>query len=159
MTLTLNMIRDNPGARVKRFRVGRGLGSGLGKTCGAGQKGQKARTGVAIRAFEGGQMPIYKRLPKRGFVRPFVTPTAEITLHAIQSALDRKTLSAETPMTLDVLKAAGLVRHNVHQTKLLASGLLKSRITIEVTKVSKAALAAVEALGGQIKVTAPSQKV
>jgi len=108
MVLKLNTIRDNAGARTKPKRVGRGLGSGLGKTCGAGQKGQKSRTGVAIRAFEGGQMPIYKRLPKRGFVRPFVEPVAELNLRMIQAAVDRKVLATAGVLTPDVLRAAGL---------------------------------------------------
>jgi len=151
MVIKLNTIRDNAGARTQPKRVGRGLGSGLGKTCGAGQKGQKSRTGVAIRAFEGGQMPIYKRLPKRGFVRPFVEQVAELNLRMIQAAVDRKVLATTGLLTPDVLRAAGLVRHNVNLIKLLAVGELKQPIRISVTGASAAAIKKVEAAGGAVE--------
>jgi len=153
--MKLNEIADNPAARHERKRVGRGVGSGKGKTAGRGQKGQKSRSGVAIKGFEGGQMPIHRRLPKRGFHNPFKKQYAVMNLSQIQAAIDKGTLDAGAPVNADALKAAGLVKHVGDGIKLLAKGEIKSKVQFEVAKASQAAKAAVEKAGGSVAVTAP----
>lgn len=152
MTIRLNTLRDNPGARQARKRVGRGYGSGLGKTSGHGQKGQKARSGVAIKAFEGGQMPLQMRLPKRGFKRGFVRGARPVVVNLgmIQKAIDSRKLSIEGIINADALCAAGLVRSASAHVRLMAKGELTSPVKIEVVYASKAATASLEKCGGQI---------
>lgn len=154
--MKLNTIKDNQGAFSARKRVGRGIGSGLGKTCGHGQKGQKSRSGVAIKGFEGGQMPIQMRVPKRGFKRGFVRGPREfwVNLGMIQDAITAKKLDGAAVITKDILVNAGLIRSAAGTLKLLAKGELKSKITIEVDQSSKSAQAFVEKLGGQVKLSA-----
>ncbi len=152
--MKLNELRDGEGARKGRTRVGRGIGSGKGKTGGRGVKGQKSRSGVAIKGFEGGQMPIYRRLPKRGFNNIFAKKFAEVNLGVLQKAIDAKRIDAKKPITIEVLQAGGVVGKVKDGVRLLAKGELKSKIDIEVTGASKAAVAAVEAAGGTIKLAA-----
>jgi len=154
--MKLNEIRDNPKARTKKVRIGRGPGSGLGKTSGKGQKGQKARTGIAIRGFEGGQMPLHRRLPKRGFHNIFRKEFTIVNLDRLQQAIDTKRLDAGATINLDTLKAAGLFKiADEGGVKLLADGELKAKITIEVARASKAAIEAVEKAGGKVTVLSP----
>lgn len=150
--MRLNELGGQPGGRKARKRVGRGIGSGKGKTCGHGTKGQKARTGVAINGFEGGQMPIYRRLPKRGFTNPFTRDIAEITLATLDRAVTRGNIDAKQPVTEDALRAAGLVKKRCSGVRLLANGELKAKLILEVTGASKIAIAAVEKAGGSITV-------
>ena len=155
--MKLNELRDNEGARNKFKRVGRGIGSGKGKTSGRGVKGQKARTGVSLNGFEGGQLPIYRRMPKRGFVNIFRKEYAPINLHTLEAAIESGRLGSST-IDEDALKAAGLVRTGgkVVGVRLLARGEIKRAITITVSGASAAAFAAVEAAGGTVTVTAPA---
>jgi large subunit ribosomal protein L15 len=139
------------------MRIGRGVGSGKGKTGGRGVKGQKARSGVAIYGFEGGQMPLYQRLPKRGFNKPHQKRYAEIDLKRLQQAIDAKTLDPKSPIDEDALVAAGVVRRKRDGIRLLANGALKAKITLTVTGASKAAAAAVERAGGSITLLAPAE--
>lgn len=156
--MKLNELFDNPGARKNPIRVGRGIGSGKGKTGGRGVKGQKSRTGVAIKGFEGGQMPVYRRLPKRGFKNPFRKTFAVVNLGRLQQAIDDKRIDAAKPVDLAALTSAGLVGRNVGDgVRLLAKGELKAKVTIEVTGASEAAVAAVQKAGG--KVVLPEVKV
>lgn len=155
--MKLNELSDNPGARQARKRVGRGIGSGLGKTSGKGHKGQKARAGVALAGFEGGQMPLYRRLPKRGFTYLFGKEYAVINTGRLQQAVESGKLDAGKPVTADVLKAAGLVGRVKDGVRLLAKGELKAKLTLEVAGASKAAVAAVEAAGGAVTVIAPKE--
>src|SRR5690606_16202118 len=148
--MKLNDIRDNEGARKSRMRIGRGIGSGKGKTGGRGVKGQKSRTGVAIKGFEGGQMPLHRRLPKRGFNAPFPKEYDELNLGKLQAAITEGRIKADQPISQDELVAAGLVRGRVDGVRLLAKGELTSKITIHVAGASKSAIAAVEAAGGQV---------
>ena len=148
----LNDLRDNPGAHYKAKRVGRGIGSGKGKTSGSGVKGQSSRTGVAINGFEGGQMPIYRRLPKRGFKNIFRKDYAEVNLGRLQAAIEAGKVDAAQAITQAILLATGLIGASRDGVRLLARGELKTKVTIEVTGASKAAIAAVEALGGSVKV-------
>jgi len=148
----LNDLRDNAGARYKAKRVGRGIGSGKGKTSGSGVKGQSSRTGVAINGFEGGQMPIYRRLPKRGFTNIFRKEYVEVNLGRLQAAIEAGKVDAKQEITTAVLVAAGLVGNPRDGVRLLARGELKTKVTIEVVGASKAAVAAVEKLGGSVKV-------
>ena len=152
MTFSLNDLRDNKGARKGRMRVGRGIGSGKGKTAGRGQKGQKARSGVAINGFEGGQMPLHMRLPKRGFNNIFAKDYAIVNLGQIQRLIDAGTLSADDAIDHDALKAVGLARGGKDGLRLLAKGALTARIAITVAGVSAGARAAVETAGGQVTV-------
>ena len=145
--MKLNELRDNDGARKSRMRVGRGIGSGKGKTAGRGQKGQKSRSGVAIKGFEGGQMPLHMRLPKRGFNNPFGTDYAEVNLGMIQKFIDSKSLDGKGTIDHATLKAAGLARGGKDGVRLLAKGELKAKITI-----TKAAVAAVEKAGGKVEI-------
>ncbi|MGE5501643.1 MAG: 50S ribosomal protein L15 [Ignavibacteriales bacterium] len=151
----LNDLRDNPGSRYKAKRLGRGIGSGKGKTCGRGVKGQTARTGVSINGFEGGQMPIYRRLPKRGFNKPNALEFVEVNLGRLQAAVDAGRIDAAKPVDTAALQAAGLVGNPRDGVRLLARGELKAKLTIEVVGASKAAVAAVEKAGGAVKLPAP----
>lgn len=149
--MRLNELRDNPGATKQRKRVGRGIGSGTGKTSGRGHKGQKSRSGVAIKGFEGGQMPIHMRLPKRGFNSPFRKKFNAVNLDRIQTAIDAKLIDAGKPVTVDVLLAAGVIRRARDGVRLLGNGELKAGVKFEVTGASKGAIAAVEKTGGSVK--------
>lgn len=151
--MKLNELADRPGSRKGRKRLGRGIGSGRGKTSGRGHKGQKSRAGVAIKGFEGGQMPIYRRLPKRGFKNLFRKVYQPVNLDRLQAALDEGKLDASKPVGLAELKAAGLVSGKRMGVRLLARGALKAKITIKVSGASKAAIAAVEKTGGKVVVT------
>jgi large subunit ribosomal protein L15 len=148
--MRLNEIRDRDGATKAKKRLGRGIGSGLGKTSGRGVKGQKARTGVAIKGFEGGQMPLHRRLPKRGFNNIFAKKYNELNLGRVQSAIDAGLLDAKQPITVDALKEAGLIRRTKDGVRLLGHGELKSKLAFEVTGASGSAIKAVEAAGGTV---------
>jgi large subunit ribosomal protein L15 len=150
--MKLNEIADNAGSRKARMRVGRGIGSGKGKTAGRGVKGQKARTGVAIKGFEGGQMPLHRRLPKRGFNNIFALTFNEVGLDRVQEALDAGKLDAKAPVTAEALKAAGVIRKVKDGVRLLNNGALKAAVAFEVAGASKTAVAAVEKAGGSVKV-------
>jgi large subunit ribosomal protein L15 len=149
--MKLNEIKDNKGARQSRVRVGRGIGSGLGKTAGRGQKGAKARSGVSIAGFEGGQMPLHMRLPKRGFNNIFAKDFAEVNLGAIQKLIDAGTLDAKATLDHAALKAAGLARGGKDGVRLLGKGELKAKLALKVAGVSKGAREAVEKAGGSIE--------
>ncbi|OFX10338.1 MAG: 50S ribosomal protein L15 [Alphaproteobacteria bacterium RIFOXYD12_FULL_60_8] len=153
--MKLNEIRDNEGATKRRMRVGRGIGSGKGKTSGKGVKGQKSRTGVSINGFEGGQMPIYRRLPKRGFTNIHALDFAEVNLGRLQKAIDAKTLDAKKTITADALVQAGVIRRKLDGVRLLGKGALTSKVSIEVAHASASAKAAVEKAGGAVIITAP----
>lgn len=155
MTFKLNEIRDNPGARKSRMRVGRGIGSGKGKTGGRGQKGQKSRSGVAVKGFEGGQMPLHMRLPKRGFNNPFGKDYAEVNVGMVQKFIDAGKLDAKNPIDHDALKAAGLARGGKDGVRLLNKGDLSTAATFKVAGASKGAIEAVEKAGGSVEVIAP----
>lgn len=147
--MKLNELRDNEGATKNRIRVGRGIGSGKGKTCGRGQKGQKSRSGVAVNGFEGGQMPIYRRLPKRGFKNPFAKEFAVVNLDTIQKAVDAGKLNAAA-IDVAALMNAGVISKELDGVRLLARGAITSSVTISVNSASKAAVAAVEKAGGKV---------
>ena len=151
--MRLNELRDNDGATKNRIRVGRGIGSGKGKTGGRGVKGQKSRSGVAIKGFEGGQMPLHMRLPKRGFNKPNRKAWAEINLGRIQKAIDAGQIDAKKPIDSSVLQAAGLVRRELDGIRLLAKGELKTKVEITVAGASKPAIEAVEKAGGKVNLT------
>ena len=153
--MKLNEIADNEGATKNRMRVGRGIGSGKGKTAGRGVKGQKSRTGVAVKGFEGGQMPLHRRLPKRGFTNIFAKDYNEIGLDKIQAAIDAGRLDGGAPVTAAALKAAGLIRREKDGVRLLANGEITSAVKFEVAGGSKAAIAAVEKAGGSVEVLKP----
>jgi large subunit ribosomal protein L15 len=148
--MKLNEIRDNPGAHYRAKRVGRGIGSGKGKTSGRGGKGQTARTGVALNGFEGGQTPLHRRLPKRGFNNIFRKSFDVVNLGRLQQALDAGRLSNDGPLDAAKLIAAGVLRRPHDGVRLLAKGTLTASITIEVSGASKSAIAAVEAVGGKV---------
>jgi large subunit ribosomal protein L15 len=148
--MKLNGISDNPGSSKERMRVGRGIGSGKGKTGGRGVKGQKARTGVAIKGFEGGQMPLHRRLPKRGFWNPFSTNYNEVNLGRIQQAVEAGKLDAKATVTLESLLAAGVLTKARDGVKILGQGELTAKLTFEVAAASKSAVAAIEKVGGAI---------
>lgn len=148
--MQLNQLKDNKGARKRRVRVGRGIGSGLGKTAGHGQKGQKARTGVSINGFEGGQMPLHRRLPKRGFKSHFKDEYGIVNLCRLQRAFESKRLSEKEKITYGMLVKIGLVRDGYKGIRLLGSGDFSSKIEIEVASVSLKAKERVEALGGVV---------
>jgi large subunit ribosomal protein L15 len=153
--MKIHELRDNPGATKKRKRIGRGPGSGSGKTGGKGIKGQKARSGVAIKGFEGGQMPLHRRLPKRGFNNIFAKSFAVVNLGNIQKFIDAGKLDAKATIDEAALVNSGLVRRRLDGVRLLAKGELTSKgLTISVTGASKAAAAAVEASGGSLSVVA-----
>jgi len=155
--MKLNEIRDNPGARHSRMRICRGIGSGKGKTGGRGGKGQTARTGVAINGFEGGQMPLYRRLPKRGFRNIFAKRFAEVNLCHLQKAIDNGKLDPKKPIDAKALVASGLVRREWDGIRLLGKGEIKAKISLEVMGASKAAIENIEKAGGTIKILAPQQ--
>jgi large subunit ribosomal protein L15 len=148
--MKLNDIADNAGASKPRMRVGRGIGSGKGKTCGRGAKGQKARTGVAIKGFEGGQMPLHRRLPKRGFWNPFSICYNEVNLGRVQAALDAGKLDAAVPVTIEALVGAGVCAKPRDGVKILGKGALAAKLVFEVAAASKRAVAAIEGAGGSI---------
>lgn len=150
--MKLHELSDNPGATKKRTRVGRGPGSGKGKMGGRGIKGQKSRSGVAINGYEGGQMPLYQRLPKRGFNKPNRKAFAVINLGLIQKFVDEKKLDASAAITEDALIASGLVRRKKDGIRVLAKGEVSAKLNIEVTGASKAAVEAVEKAGGSLTV-------
>ncbi len=151
--MKLNQISDNGGARKGRMRVGRGIGSGKGKTAGRGQKGAKARSGVSINGFEGGQMPLHMRIPKRGFNNIFAKDYAEVNLGLIQKMIDAGKLDVSGVVDHAALKAAGLARGGKHGVRLLAKGELTTKVSFKVAGASKGAVAAVEKLGGAVEVT------
>ena len=152
--MKLNELRDNEGATKKRKRVGRGPGSGTGKTGGRGIKGQKSRSGVAINAYEGGQMPLYQRLPKRGFNNINAKRHAVINLGILQKFIDAGKIDVKAPVDEDALVASGLVTRVRDGVRLLAKGELKSKIDVHVTGASKAAIEAVEKAGGKVSIKA-----
>ncbi len=151
--MKLHELHDNPGATRKRKRVGRGPGSGTGKTGGRGIKGQKSRSGVAINGYEGGQMPLYQRLPKRGFNKPNRKAFAVINLGLIQKFIDARKLDAKKPITEDVLVETGAIRRKLDGVRVLAKGEITAKVTLQVTGASKSAVAAVEKAGGSLTVT------
>ena len=151
--MKLHELSDNAGATKKRKRVGRGPGSGTGKMGGRGIKGQKSRSGVAINGYEGGQMPLYQRLPKRGFNKPNRKAFAVINLGLIQKFIDAKKLDAKSAITEDALIASGLVRRKLDGVRILAKGEITSKVALEVTGASKSAVEAVEKAGGSLTVT------
>jgi large subunit ribosomal protein L15 len=153
--MKLNELAPSPGSRQARKRVGRGIGSGKGKTAGRGHKGQKARAGAATRMFEGGQMPIYRRLPKRGFKNPFRKVYVPLNLDRLQAAVDAGRLDPAQPVNLQVLRAAGLVSKRRDGVRLLARGELSTALTIEVDSASRTAIAAVEKAGGRLVLSQP----
>ncbi len=153
LTMTkLNELRDNDGARKGRMRVGRGIGSGKGKTAGRGQKGAKARSGVSINGFEGGQMPLHMRLPKRGFNNIFAKDYAEVNLGLVQKVIDAGKLDASAVVDHAALRGAGLGRGGKDGVRLLAKGALTSKVTFKVAGASKSAVSAVEAAGGNVEI-------
>jgi large subunit ribosomal protein L15 len=156
--MKLSDIADNAGSRKKRMRVGRGIGSGKGKTSGRGGKGQTARSGVRIKGFEGGQMPLHRRLPKRGFNNIFKRDFAEINLDRLQEAIDAKTIDAGATINAESLVKSGVLRRAKDGVRLLGRGELKAKLTIEVHGASKSAVEAVEKAGGTIKILAPAKK-
>ena len=142
--MRLNELRDNDGATKSRMRVGRGIGSGKGKTGGRGVKGQKSRSGVAIKGFEGGQMPLYQRLPKRGFNKPNRLAFAEVTLARLQAAVDAGKLDAKAPVDADALIKAGVIRRAKDGVRVIGGGELKAKLELTVAGGSKPAIEAVE---------------
>jgi large subunit ribosomal protein L15 len=150
--MKLNELKPQEGSTKNRTRVGSGIGSGKGKTCGSGQKGQKSRSGVAINGFEGGQMPIYMRMPKSGFSNAaFTTNYAELTLGKLQEAIETKKVDAKKTIDEDALVAAGVIRRKRDGVKLLTKGALTSKVDLKITKASKTAQAAVEKAGGKVE--------
>ena len=150
--MKLNEIKDNKGARQSRVRVGRGIGSGLGKTAGRGQKGAKARSGVSIAGFEGGQMPLHMRLPKRGFNNIFARDYAEVNIGAVQKAIDAGKLDIKGVLDHAALKGAGLARGGKDGVRLLGKGEIKAKLSFKVAGVSKGAREAIEKAGGSVDV-------
>ena len=154
--MKLHEIRDNNGANRKKKRVARGPGSGKGKTAGRGIKGQTSRSGVALNGYEGGQMPLYRRLPKRGFSKPNRKSFAVVNLGQLQVFVDAGKLDAKSAVDADALLAAGVIRRKLDGVRLLAKGELKAKLDLTVTGASKAAIEAVEKAGGKVTVTAPA---
>jgi large subunit ribosomal protein L15 len=155
--MKLNQLADNPGAKHPKKRVGRGIGSGLGKTAGRGGKGQTARKGGAKAGFEGGQMPIYRRLPKRGFNKPNAVAYNEINLGKVQAAVEAKQIDAKNPVTVEALVAAGVLSKPLAGVRLIGKGEIKTKLAFEVWHASKGAIAAVEKAGGSVKVLRPAE--
>ena len=149
--MKLNELRDNEGATPSRKRLGRGIGSGKGKTGGRGVKGQKARSGVAINGFEGGQMPLYRRLPKRGFKNPFSKSYNAVSLARIQTAIDAKKLDAGATVTAEALIEAGIIRRPLDGVRILSDGELNAKLSFDVAGASKAAIEKIEKAGGSVK--------
>jgi len=156
--MKLSEIADNAGSHKKRMRVGRGIGSGKGKQAGRGGKGQTARSGVRIKGFEGGQMPLHRRLPKRGFNNVFRIEYAEINLDRLQEAIDAKAIDTGSAINAESLVKAGVVRRAKGGVRLLGRGEIKAKINIEVHGASKSAIAAVEKAGGSVKILAPAKE-
>lgn len=156
--MKLSEIADNAGSRKKRMRVGRGIGSGKGKTSGRGGKGQTARSGVRIKGFEGGQMPLHRRLPKRGFNNVFRLEFAEINLDRLQQAIDAKLLDADAVINAESLVKSRVLKSARDGVRLLGRGAIKAKVNIEVHGASKSAIAAVEKAGGAVKILAPEHK-
>jgi large subunit ribosomal protein L15 len=150
--MKLNSIADNPGASKGRMRIGRGIGSGKGKTGGRGVKGQKARTGVHVKGFEGGQMPLHRRLPKRGFHNPFSHHYNEVNLGRVQAAVEAGKLDAHQPVTIAALIAAGVCSKPRDGVKILGQGEIKATLAFEVAGASKSAVAAIEQAGGSVTI-------
>jgi large subunit ribosomal protein L15 len=158
--MKLNQIADRPGARKNRMRIGRGIGSGMGKTGGRGGKGQTARSGVRIKGFEGGQMPLHRRLPKRGFRNtPFALKLNEINLGKVQAAIDAGLIAGDAAIDVDAMVKAGLMRRAKAGVKLLGGGEFKSKAEFSVYRASKSAVAAIEKAGGSVKILAPVKEV
>ena len=157
--MKLNEIKDNAGARRSKMRICRGIGSGKGKTGGRGGKGQTARTGVAINGFEGGQMPLFRRLPKRGFTNIFAKRFAEINICDLQQAIDNGKLDPKQTIDDKVLVASGLVRRAWDGIRLLGQGEMKTKVSLEVMGASKTAIENVEKAGGTVKILAPQQEL
>jgi len=149
--MKLNAIADNAGARKRRMRVGRGIGSGKGKTAGRGVKGQKSRTGVAIKGFEGGQMPLHRRLPKRGFRPPHQKEWQIVNLGSLQKAIDEKKLDASQTIDAAAMQVAGLFKNASDGVRLLGKGEIKTKIEVKVAGASASAIAAVEKAGGKVE--------
>ena len=156
--MKLTELADNPGSRKKRMRVGRGIGSGKGKQAGRGGKGQTARSGVRIKGFEGGQMPLHRRLPKRGFNNVFALDLVEINLDRVQDAINSGKLDASGVVNAEALVKAGALRRARDGVRLLGRGEIKAKVTFELHGASKSAIAAVEKAGGSVKVLAPKKK-
>ena len=150
--MKLNQLAGREGSRKNRMRVGRGIGSGKGKTAGRGTKGQKSRTGVSIKGFEGGQMPLHRRLPKRGFNNIFARRLGEVNLGRVQIAIDKGHLSASGPINVELLVKAGVLKRAHDGVRLLGNGEIKGKLNFEVDGASKSAVAAVEKAGGTVKV-------
>jgi large subunit ribosomal protein L15 len=158
--MKLNQIADNPGARKNRMRIGRGIGSGMGKTGGRGGKGQTARSGVRIKGFEGGQMPLHRRLPKRGFRNtPFAVKLNETNLSKLQAAIDAGRIDAKAPIDAEAMVKGGLMRRAKGGVKLLGGGEFKAKVDIAVYGASKSAIEAIEKAGGTVKILAPKKDV
>jgi large subunit ribosomal protein L15 len=155
--MKLNEISDNAGSRKARMRIGRGIGSGKGKTGGRGGKGQTARTGVRIKGFEGGQMPLHRRLPKRGFNNIFAIELNEVNLGRVQEALDKGKLDAKDVVDSEALVRAGVVRRAKRGIRLLGKGEIKAAVQFEVYGASRSAVEAVEKAGGSVKILAPQK--
>ena len=155
--MKLNELRDNPGAHRPRKRVGRGIGSGLGKTGGRGVKGQKSRSGVAIKGFEGGQMPIYRRLPKRGFTPPSRKSYTEVSIARLERAVEAGKLDAGKTIDVAALVEAGVVRRAKDGVRILSDGDAKSKFTLSVAGASKRAIEKIEAAGGSVTVETPAK--
>lgn len=156
--MKLNELSDKDGATKSRKRVGRGIGSGTGKTSGRGVKGQKSRSGVALNGYEGGQMAIYRRLPKRGFKNPFSKDFNTVSLARVQAAVDGKKLDAKKPVTVEALIAAGVLRRAKDGVRLLADGEISAKLNFEIAGASKAAIAKVEKAGGSVKLPEKTEK-
>ena len=156
--MRLNEIRDNAGATKNRKRIGRGIGSGTGKTSGQGQKCQKSRSGVSLLGFEGGQMPLYRRLPKRGFNNPLTKDFAELTTGKLQKAIDAGHIDAKAAITVVELLAAGAVRKSKHGVRLLNRGELSAKVDLDIAYASKGAIAVVEKAGGSVKVAEKKER-
>lgn len=156
--MRLNELRSSPKAHKSPTRVGRGIGSGKGKTCGRGQKGQKSRTGVALNGYEGGQNPLFRRLPKRGFNNPFRQDIAVVNTGQLQAFIAAGKIDASKPITKDILYASGVVSKKGQPIKLLAKGDLKDKVQIEIDRASKAAIAAVEKAKGTLKCLESQEK-
>lgn len=150
--MKLNELQPQEGAVKKRMRVGRGIGSGKGKTCGRGQKGQKSRTGVAINGFEGGQMPLYRRLPKTGFTNLFAKDLSTVSLSRLQDAIDAGKIDAKAPITSAMLQKAGIAAKAKDGVRLLGNGELKAKVTLKIAGATASAKAAVEKAGGSIEI-------
>ena len=155
--MKLNEIADNAGARKARMRVGRGIGSGKGKTSGRGVKGQKSRAGVAIKGFEGGQMPLYRRIPKRGFLPPHRKAWAVVNLGTLQKAIDENKLDAGKTIDAAAMQAAGLFKKSLDGVRLLGKGEIKTKIEVKVAGASASAIAAVEKAGGKVELPPKAQ--